>query len=343
MDVLADLLSRARASGSLFAETVLHGRGGVTMPSELAPLAIHVVSRGRLWAHVDGVQRQLSEGDVLLVRAPTELDVTAGAGERPRPLATLLAATGDSPEAPAAGVSAAGAPGVRRLDLPGEGPEAALLCGAYSLRGTVCDRLLDALPPLVHVPAASAPHELRTLLQLLAVELAGDAPGQQTALDRLLDLVLVHVLRAHLAATGATGGAVPPWYAALADPGVGAAVRALHTQPARPWTVARLAREAGQSRATFARRFTTLVGEPPMTYLTAWRMALAQDALRSGGTTLAAIAREVGYGSEYALSAAFTRHVGEAPSRWRARVAGAAQPSAPVGVRLGPGGLPSTW
>lgn len=324
MDVLADLLSRARASGSLFAETVLHGRGGVTLPAELAPLAVHVVSRGRLWARVDGVRFELGEGDVLLVRAPTGLDVTAGASERPTPLAALLAATGDSLEAPAAGSSAAGAPGVRRLDLPGEGPEAALLCGAYALRGMVRDRLLHAVPPLVHVPAASAPPELHLLLQLLAVELAGAAPGQQTALDRLLDLVLVHVLRAHFAAVGATGGAVPPWYAALADPGVGAALRALHTEPAQAWTVARLAREAGQSRATFARRFTALVGEPPMTYLTAWRMTLAQDALRSGGTTLAAIAREVGYGSEYALSAAFTRDVGEAPSRWRSRVLGGA-------------------
>lgn len=305
MDTLADLLSRARATGSLFAETTLHGRGGVELPAEVAPLAVHLVSRGQLWAHVDRVARPLAEGDVLLVRAPTVLAVTAGRDEPVSPLAALL------PGADGPGI------GVRRLALPGDGPAAALLCGAYSLQGSVCSQLLDALPPVVHVPAATAPPALRLVAELLVDELAGAAPGQQTALDRILDLLLVHVLRAHFAAGDVEA---PPWYAALADPGVGAALRALHADPARGWTVALLAREATLSRATFARRFTALVGQTPMAYLTGWRMTLAQEALRGQATTLAAIARQVGYGSEYALSAAFTRHTGEPPSHWRSRV-----------------------
>jgi AraC-like DNA-binding protein len=133
-------------------------------------------------------------------------------------------------------------------------------------------------------------------------------------LDRLLDVVLVGVLREHF---GRAGAGAPPWYRALDDPQVGRALRALHADPARPWTVAALAAEVGLSRAAFARRFTALVGEPPLEYLTGWRMALAREQLRETRDGLAAVARAVGYGSEFAFAAAFKRHHGVAPGRWR--------------------------
>ena len=300
VDTLADLLGRARASGALFARTDLHGTGGLRLPAT-APLSLHVVSRGRLCLGADGTLTTMEQGDVLLVRAPTVISVLAAEHERAVPLDVLLA----QPGAPAPG------PGVRHLVLPGDGAPATLLCGAYELAGSVCDRLLAALPPVVHVRAGG---RLGRVVQLLVEEVDADEPGQQTALDRLLDLLLVHVLRAHFALRPA-----PPWYAGMADPVVGPALRALHADPARAWTVQSLAEVAGLSRAAFARRFALLVGEPPLTYLTGWRMALAQDALRRDGSTMASVAREVGYGSEFALSAAFTRHVGEAPSRWRAK------------------------
>lgn len=300
MDTLTDLLGRARASGALFARTDLHGAGGLRLPAT-APLSLHVVSRGRLYLEADGAVTGMEQGDVLLVRAPTVVSVLAAEHERAEALEVLLARPGAPPPAP----------GVRHLVLPGDGAAATLLCGAYELAGSVCDRLLAALPPVVHVRAGG---RLGRVVQLLVEELDADEPGQQTALDRLLDLLLVHVLRAHFA-----GRPAPAWYAAMADPVVGPALGALHADPARAWTVEALARVAGLSRAAFARRFALLVGEPPLTYLTGWRMALAQDALRRDGSTLVAVAREVGYGSEFALSAAFTRHVGEPPGRWRAR------------------------
>ena len=300
MDVLADLLGRARASGALFARTDLHGAGGIVLPAT-APLSLHVVSRGRLHLVAEEAVTCLEEGDVVLVRQPTVVSLLAAEREPAEPLAALLARPGAPPPGP----------GVRHLVLPGQGPPATLLCGAYALAGSVCDRLLVALPPVVHVRAEG---RLGRVVQLLVEELDADEPGQQTALDRLLDLLLVHVLRAHFAERPA-----PRWYAGMADPVVGRALRAVHADPARAWTVEGLARLAGLSRAAFARRFTALVGEPPLAYVTGWRMALAQDALRREGSTLAAVAREVGYGSEFALSAAFTRHVGEPPSRWRAK------------------------
>lgn len=111
--------------------------------------------------------------------------------------------------------------------------------------------------------------------------------------------------------------AAPAWYLALGDPVVGCALRLLQDDPAHPWTIADLAAKAGVSRAAFARRFTDLVGEPPMTYLTNWRLALAADLLRDSGPTIGAIARRVGYGSAFALSGAFKRVYGISPQEYR--------------------------
>jgi AraC-like DNA-binding protein len=183
--------------------------------------------------------------------------------------------------------------------------------------------MLTALPPAAVVRAGTGGPGLRTALGLLADELVTDGPGHQTLLDRLLDLLLVGALRAHLADPAA---ARPGWHRALDDPPVAAALARLHDDPAHPGTVAALAAEAGLSRAAFARRFAAAVGQPPLGYLTHWRMRLAEERLRDPGTTLAAVAREVGYGSEFAFSAAFKRERGVAPAVWRR--AGRAAPAA---------------
>ena len=129
-------------------------------------------------------------------------------------------------------------------------------------------------------------------------------------LDRLLDLLLIAVLRAWFARPEAEA---PGWYRAHADPIVGPALRALHHDPAHPWTVAELADRAGVSRAALARRFNDLVGEPPMSFLTGWRIALAADLLREPGATVGSVADRVGYGSAFALSTAFKRLRGISP------------------------------
>jgi AraC-like DNA-binding protein len=137
-----------------------------------------------------------------------------------------------------------------------------------------------------------------------------DEPAQAVVLDRLLDLVLITVLRAWFAREEAE---TPPWYRAHGDPVVGAALRMIYNDPANPWTVATLADATGVSRATLARRFTELVGESPMSFLTDWRLALAADLLREPEATVGSVARKVGYGSSFALSAAFKRVRGVSP------------------------------
>ena len=152
------------------------------------------------------------------------------------------------------------------------------------------------------------------LVPLLAAEVPKDAPGQEAVLDRLLDLLLISALREWFARPEAEA---PAWYRATADPVVGHALGVLHNHPAEPWTVASLAAEVGVSRAALARRFTELVGEPPMKFLTGWRLALAADLLREPGNTIGSVAAQVGYGSPFALSAAFKRERGVSPREHR--------------------------
>jgi AraC-like DNA-binding protein len=190
--------------------------------------------------------------------------------------------------------------------------ETELLTGTYQLDGEVGGRLLRALPPLAIVGADALESPL---IALLAEEIVRDAPGQEAVLDRLLDLLLIAAVRAWLSREGA---GAPGWYRAGADPVVGVALRLIHDEPAHPWTVAELAAAAGISRAALARRFTELVGEPPMGYLADWRIALAADLLLDPGATIGSVAGQVGYGSPFALSAAFKRLRGISPREHRA-------------------------
>jgi AraC-like DNA-binding protein len=152
------------------------------------------------------------------------------------------------------------------------------------------------------------------LVGFLADEIVKDDPGQEAVLDRILDLLMVAALRAWFARPEA---GAPGWYRANGDPVVGPALRLLHHRPAEPWTVETLAAETGVSRAALARKFTSLVGEPPMSFLTGWRLTLAADLLRDPGSTVESVARQVGYGSSFALSTAFKRVRGVTPKEHR--------------------------
>ena len=196
----------------------------------------------------------------------------------------------------------------------GDSPDGStmMLTGTYQMRGEISQRLLRALPVRLVVPgdAWDCP-----LIPLLCDEIIKDEPGQEAVLDRLLDLLLIAVLRAWFSRPEAEA---PAWYRAHSDPVVGRALQLLHHNPAHPWTVATLAAKTGVSRAALARRFTELVGEPPMAFLTGWRLALAADLLKEPDATLGAVARQVGYGSPFALSTAFKRVRGVSPREHRA-------------------------
>jgi AraC-like DNA-binding protein len=192
-----------------------------------------------------------------------------------------------------------------------------MLCGAYLLDRSRAHPLLADLPEVIHLPARVGRHpELRAAIDLLGGELEQIRPGGDAMLPALLEVLLLHILRAWFDEQSAYGTA-NPWVEALGDPAIAAALRAIHGEPGRQWTVEELGVQAGLSRAAFARRFTALVSRPPMAYLTWWRMTLAARLLRDSAAPLAAIAGKVGYTSEFAFAHAFKREYGLAPGGFR--------------------------
>ena len=203
--------------------------------------------------------------------------------------------------------------GVRTWGNSPSGATRSVIC-AYEGRSEVSSRLLDALPTVLVLRA----DEWETpLVDLLAAEACNNGPGQEAYLDRLLDLLLIAVLRTWFD----RDENAPTWWHAEHDPVVGPALKLIYNNPAHPWTVANLAAAVGSSRAVFASRFTEQVGEPPIAFLTNWRLALAADLLKSSQATIAAVARQVGYSTPFALSSAFKRAYGVSPNTYRANAA----------------------
>jgi AraC-like DNA-binding protein len=204
--------------------------------------------------------------------------------------------------------------GVRTWGNTAAGSHRAVIC-AYQGRSEVSARLLNALPTVL-VLSGDKWHS--PLVELLVGEAGRDGPGQEAYLDRLLDLLLMDVLRTWFD----RDEQAPTWWHAEHDPLVGPALRLIYNNPEHPWTVANLAAAVGSSRAVFARRFNEQVGEPPIAFLTGWRLALAADLLRTNGGTLASVARRVGYSTPFALSSAFKRAYGVSPNTHRAQLSG---------------------
>ncbi|MGW3243493.1 AraC family transcriptional regulator [Streptomyces sp. NPDC001070] len=307
MDALTGLLDGPRARGAFLLRTVMEPPWSVRI-EDRAPLCVMTVARGGAWLlPEDGAPVRLRPGDVAVARGPAPYTVADLPSTPPQAwiLPGEVCRTADGHD-----LAEVMALGVRTWGNRAQGPDV-MLVGTYRVGGEVGRRLLDALPPLLVLPAEDWESPLPALL---AEEIVKDEPGQEAVLDRLLDLVLISVLRTWFARRGE---AAPAWYRAFADPVVGRALRLLQNNPAHPWTVAGLAAEAGVSRAALARRFGELVGEPPMAYLTGWRLALAADLLREPDATLGAVARRVGYGSPFALSAAFKRVRGVSPREHR--------------------------
>jgi AraC-like DNA-binding protein len=213
--------------------------------------------------------------------------------------------------------------GVRTWGNTASGTDRAVIC-AYEGRSEVSSRLLNALPTVL---VLRGDKWQTPLVNLLADEAGRDGPGQEAYLDRLLDLLLMDVLRTWFD----RDEQAPTWWRAEHDQFVGPALRLIYNNPEHPWTVANLAAAVGCSRAVFARRFAEQVGEPPIAFLTGWRLALAADLLRACSDTIASVARRVGYSTPFALSSAFKRAYGVSPHVYRADASGAASLDASTG------------
>ena len=305
-DVLTQVLDAVHLGGALSSRIKLRAPWGLRFGATERRAGFHVVATGSCWATLDGsgTPVALGPGDVVVFphgAGHTLTDQPATPGFQFQHLVAELEPGG-------------------RVDLPsGDGEAAALLCGSYSFAADGANPLLRGLPDLLHIPAEQAKDgPLEAAVRLLAAEAVDSSSGTALVIDRLVDLLFVYALRTWLAAQD--DPAAKSWFGALEDPVIGPAVRAVHDDPAHPWTVESLAQRAGLSRAAFARRFNEAIGEPPLNYVTRWRMTTAADLLRQG-ERIALVAHRVGYDNEFAFAKAFKRVRGVAPGQHRRRYA----------------------
>jgi AraC-like DNA-binding protein len=298
-DPLGEALHFLRMNGAFYCRSELTAPWGMTMMPMPGYVWFHVVTTGRLWLEAgDGEPTLLQPGDLGLV--------PHGEGHvlRSEP-----------------GVDA---PGVLDLDREeisdryeilrhgGGGAPTLLVCGAVRFDHPAARNLVEILPPLLHLEGSSSPHLdwMQSTLRLMAVEARELRPGGEAVITRLGDILVVQAIRAWLETDAA---ARTGWLGALQDRQIGRALALIHREPSRAWTVASLADELAMSRSAFAARFTELVDEPVMQYLTRWRMQVAVNSLREEGATVAELANRLGYRSEAAFARAFKRVIGVPP------------------------------
>jgi AraC-like DNA-binding protein len=303
VDPLEDVLSLLGTSSRLSSSLIATGDWAVAFEAPDG-VKFNAVRRGRCRLSVDGVpDLDLAEGDCFLLTQARRFTLAGGAEVAPVPAGPIF-------QAAVGGVASAG--GARIGD---GGDQVYVIGGRFDFGDRARALLLDELPPVIHVPAATAEAAtVRWSLNQIEVELSGRPLASTLVAEHLALIMLIHVLRLHLSRDPGAG-----WLAGLADPVVAAALRAMHAEPARAWTVQDLARAAAVSRSTLAARFKRAVGQGPLEYLTDWRIELAADRLRRNDGTVATIARAVGYGSESALSNAFKRVTGVNPRDYRAQ------------------------
>jgi AraC-like DNA-binding protein len=332
-DPLSEVLGTVRVTGALFFRNELSPPceparvpDGERLARAIAPhaqniISYHVVTRGSLWAAVyDGSSPpvRLDAGDVLVIPRGDPYWIGPDAQTPPEPDAEQvlgflrLMASGALPFV----ISVGGGPS----------PQAGLVCGFLGCDQSPFNPLVSALPRFLVVRGVrrqdgSPGDRLDRLIDVTLAEAQDNDPSGAAVRLRLSELIFVETIRRYLGTLpeGQTG-----WLAGLKDQIVGRAIGLLHESPSRAWTLPSLAKQVGASRSGLADRFAKLVGQPPMAYLTQWRMQLAAQLLMNGASKVSAVAAEVGYDSEAAFSRAFKRAAGVAPAAWRERARTAA-------------------
>jgi AraC-like DNA-binding protein len=343
-DTLSDVLRSVRLRSAVFYYVSCDGKwaaeapascdiAAAVMPESEHVMAYHVVTGGECWAATSGEPpRRLRRGDIILLpqgdahvvssapglRAAADIDAYYAMQRDQRPF-RLHYASGSRPtvdlDRPATPAAA------------GDAAETTLVCGFIGCDARPFNPLLATLPRLMHLPAGEGNDCSSQFATFAAAESVSRRPGGEALLERLSEMMFVDAIRRHVDAMPeqSTG-----WLAGLRDRIVGRALTLLHERPAAAWTIDELGNQVGLSRSALHQRFVDLIGQPPMQYLTQWRMQLASRLLRETQQSVAAIALDVGYDSEAAFARAFRRAAGMPPAAWRRQQskAGAARPAA---------------
>ncbi len=300
VDPLTQLVELLRPRTLLWKHMVWRGDWGLRMPADQGVVFGQVVSGSCRYQLPDTKEATLDAGDYLLLTKPSPWMLRGGSGrgevvdfDPARHEATATSAETEDP-------------------LP---DEVRIVGGHFEFDPTSAELLTSFMAPVVHLRTHASGEEddrLARVLAMIDAEASGTQPGRDAVLSRLIEIVLIEVLRAPALLSDHRRGMLT----GLSNPPVATSLRAFHADVARNWSVASLAAEATMSRSAYSQRFTSLVGQPPMTYALQWRMAVARDALRSGGRSLDDVASATGYASVSAFTTAFTRTVGVPPARY---------------------------
>ena len=300
MDILADVLDRVRLGGTLLFHYELGRPWSLALPA-FPDAVFHYLTRGSaILSLKQGSELRLAEGDfVVLTRGEPHL-IYSDRKAKPFPFLEI-----NRRPAHLGAVRHGGS----------AKPLSNMICGHFTMSGPSRSSVLELLPPILLLKPAEDHEWLETILQRIVSESARERPGQRAVLSRMTEVLFVDVLRSWISSLGAGEGG---WLGAMADPHIGKALRLIHEQPHRPWTLRDLGRRVGLGRSAFSARFTKLVGQPMHRYLIARRMQEAAFLLGSSDEGIARIAGRVGYETAAAFSKSFHRHQGMSPGRYRA-------------------------
>ncbi|MGI9600646.1 MAG: AraC family transcriptional regulator [Acidimicrobiales bacterium] len=317
---IGEALRYVQMSGIFYCPSELTEPWGLELPPMPDCVWFHAVLGGEFTLEVDGRTHTLRAGDLVLVPHGTGHRAW---GSEPSPTPSVFDLPHDYVSEQYAVLRHGG--GGERTDV---------VCGGIRLEHPAARQLVASLPPLIHIEASRSTRAdwMRATLELMAEETQQVRPGGEAVVSRLCDIVVIQAIRTWIERDPA---AQTGWLGALRDEQVGAAIARIHSHPERDWTVASLADEVAMSRSAFAARFTELVGEPAMRYVTRWRMHVALDLLQRTDSTVAAVGAQVGYDSEAAFSRAFKRVIGVSP-----RAARKPAPDMPIAPAVSPAPAP---
>jgi len=305
-DALTDILQSIHLQSTILGTALFTTPWSIRIPNDDHDEAtIHVVMQGQCWLFLESRSQpiRLEAGDLVILLQGQEHVLC---DDPASPTVDLEAVIARKPD-----------PGYKRLAYGGGGSLSQLVSGTFKFRGDrTHNPLLSALPEFIHVKSEGGQliPWLETTLQFIASEIEVNQLGCQCVLSRLADVLFIQAVRAYVAGLPVNRA---NWLRALTDTEIGVVLSLIHHYPNRAWTVASLAGQLSMSRSTFAERFSQLVGQPPMQYLTTWRMVKAAELLRESQFGIREIGAQVGYKSEVSFSKAFKRWAGTAPGIYR--------------------------
>jgi AraC-like DNA-binding protein len=298
-DPVGEALHFLRMSGTFYCRSEFSSPWALALPAMNNCLMLHVVTRGRCVLETEETSsRLLQPGDLALVPHGRGHVVASASGLEPSKLF----------EIPREQLSER----YETLRLGGDGERTTMICGLFQFDDPAAEQLIALLPDVITVDTWATPQAewMQSTLRMIAAEAKEMNAGGETVITRLADILVVHAIRYWITHSTSTQTG---WLGALHDPRIGPVISKIHRRPTHRWTLESLAAEASMSRSAFAARFTELVGESAIQYVTRWQMNAARSRLAEGGVTVGEVAHSFGYESEPAFNRAFKRHLGISP------------------------------